>query len=276
MKIFDFNIHLYSKNNDSLGQQIKSDTELTANDLLNSFRENLTHFKSSGISAGNFMLFNSSVHLDPNLPNFIEHVKDEMPGSVFTLLFDFRSDAASDHIKAAKMLGFSFIKFHSYVQKISETDYDSIIEICQMAENLDMGICIDTSYGTNALYDYDNLKLAARLSQHISRTPIILLHSGGLRVMEASLIADLCPNIYMETSLSLDYYSDSSLQQDFAFAYKKLNSERVLYASDYPYQKCDDALKTFINFSQSFDFSTIDRNHILYDNAINMLSSLHQ
>ena len=62
-QIFDFNIHLYSKDTGDIESQIKSDTELTAKDLSVNLKKNLDHFKSNGVLSGNFHLFNSDMFM---------------------------------------------------------------------------------------------------------------------------------------------------------------------------------------------------------------------
>lgn len=244
-KVFDFNIHLYSKDKGDISSQIKSDTELTAKDLCSSLNNNLEHFKSNGVLSGNFHLFNSDLVQDRNLGRFFSEVNDKLPGSLFTILCDFRKDNKVEYLNRIKDLGFHFVKFHSYVQRIHESDFNDVLECALIAESLNLGICIDTSYGTIDMYKYDNLKLTAYLLNKIYITPIILLHSGGSRVLEAMLLADHNKNVYLETSLSIDFYDGSSIKQDFAFVYKKIGYERVLYASDFPYQKMDDSIRTF-------------------------------
>jgi uncharacterized protein len=274
MKIFDFNIHLYSKERGELSDQLKSNTQLSSNELIIGFEKCKDHLLSAGLNSANFMLFNQEIIQDSKLNKFISKVENVLPNSSFTLLFDFRNKAFAENITIAKRLGVKFIKFHCYTQRILETEFIQILECCKLAQDIGLGICIDASFGTTGLYKYDNLKLAAYLAENITKAPIILLHSGGARVFDAMLIADLCPNVYLETSLSLDFYKDSSIMQDFAFAYKKIGLHRVLYASDYPYKKVDGAINDIINLCDMYGISDVDKENILYNNAIKLLKEL--
>ena len=116
------------------------------------------------------------------------------------------------------------------------------------------------------MYRYDNLKLAAYLLDFISISPVILLHSGGSRVLEAVLLADLNKNVYLETSCSLHFYSGSKIQNEFAFAYRKIGFDRVLYASDFPYQNMEDCLKTFNDFCNENQISEKIKRQIQVEN----------
>jgi len=265
-EVFDFNIHLYSKDTGNIESQIKSDTELTAKDLCVNLKNNLDHFKSNGVLSGNFHLFNSNIVYDKYLGTFFSEVNSKLPGSLFTILCDFRKENKLEYLKKIKDLGFHFIKFHSYVQEIEESDFSLVLQYASIAEKLGLGICIDTSYGTNKMYRYDNLKLAAYLLDFISISPVILLHSGGSRVLEAVLLADLNKNVYLETSCSLHFYSGSKIQNEFAFAYRKIGFDRVLYASDFPYQNMEDCLKTFNDFCNENQISEKIKRQIQVEN----------
>lgn len=273
-EVFDFNIHLYSKDTGDIESQIKSDTQLTAKDLCNSLNHNIDHFKSNGVLSGNFHLFNSEIVYDKYLETFFSKVNSELSGSLFTILCDFRKVNKQEYLKKIKELGFHFIKFHSYVQKIDESYFNDILDCALIAESLKLGICIDTSYGTTNIYKYDNLKLSAFLLRKINTTPIILLHSGGSRVLEAMLLADSNKNIYLETSLSIDFYNGSSIVKDFAFAYKKIGLDRVLYASDFPYQRMDESIKTFDDFCGENKISKKNKRKIQLENILKIKNQL--
>ena len=104
------------------------------------------------------------------------------------------------------------------------------------------------------MYQYDNLRLAAFLLEEITSIPVVLLHSGGARILEAFLLAGACPNVYLESSFSLPYYIGSSVEQDMAFAYKRV-SEKVIYGSDFPYVDMATSLKTFLKFVKDWEFT---------------------
>jgi len=72
--------------------------------------------------------------------------------------------------------------------------------------------------------------------------------------LEAYLLADACPNVYLETSFTLPYYLGSSVEQDLAFAYKKID-ERVIYGSDFPYVGLDKSENIFEEFVQKWGFT---------------------
>ena len=140
-------------------------------------------------------------------------------------------------------------------QKISEQYFDKAREVSIVASKLNMPILIDTSYGSVNMYQYDNLKLAAHILRHVKNVPVVLLHSGGARAMEAMLLAESCSNVFLDTSFSVFYYEGSSIESDLAFAYKRIGLERVLYGSDFPYVSLEDSVASTRNFLIRNEFS---------------------
>jgi len=178
-----------------------------------------------------------------------------MPGSLLTILVDFDFKNATSYVKNLKKAGIDAIKFHCYFQKISEQYFDKAREVSIVASKLNMPILIDTSYGSVNMYQYDNLKLAAHILRHVKNVPVVLLHSGGARAMEAMLLAESCSNVFLDTSFSVFYYEGSSIESDLAFAYKRIGLERVLYGSDFPYVSLEDSVASTRNFLIRNEFS---------------------
>lgn len=249
--MFDLNIHLPCGSDDLDGRWCDEGT-MGGAELIHCFEHHLPTLKET-VTAGNFMLFNESLTPD-ELSEFTAKVNNYLPGSRFTMLGKFRESSSAKRLQELKYAGLDAVKFHCYFQKIAETDFDSVLELSKSAADIDMPIMIDTSYGSTGMYKYDNLKLATYLLEEINSVPIVLLHSGGARVLEAFLLADACPNVYLETSFSLPYYIGSSVEQDLAFAYKKVK-DKVIYGSDFPYVDMDTSMNTFLNFMREWQFT---------------------
>jgi len=273
LDIFDFNIHLPCSKSVDTNSKILDENSMFLDDIKICYQNYFSGFKSS-IKAGNFMLFNQNIFFEDDMKNFIKNVKNDFKGSFFTALIDFRKPDIFTYLDKAISDGVDFIKFHSYNQKITESDFIDIVKVCQYVEERDIGICVDTSYGTSRMYEYDNLKLACFISDFITKVPIILLHTGGARVIEAMLLADEKKNIFLDTSFSIVYYLDSSLEKDFAYTYKKIGTNRVLYGSDTPYINLDESIRKTIDFLEKYHFTSYDIDNILSNNAMNLKSYL--
>ena len=74
-------------------------------------------------------------------------------------------------------------------------------------------------------------------------------------------------NIYLDTSFSLPYYIGSSLETDYAFAYKKIGTHKILYGSDNPYVNPAISLKAHMSFFEKYNFSPKEIEDILYNNS---------
>lgn len=274
LPIYDFNIHL-PMGNDGLDKRHEEDLKMEVGDIMNAmdFYAN----ELSVVKSANYMLFNQYITEGENFKEQFQELCNSSKvdsSSTFTLLLDFRHPNVRMHILVANSLGVKGIKFHSYLQNIKQNDFPIIVELCRYAQSLGMFICIDTSYGTIDLYKYDNLRLATEVASEIKTVPIILLHSGGARVIEAMLIADMQENIYLETSLTIPFYNGSNLWKDLAYTYRKLNCDRVLYATDFPYITLEHSLDAHTQFFNEFNFSSKEIDKIMFQNAERLIRSL--
>lgn len=261
--MFDCNIHLPC-GSDGLDERWCDEGTMGGDELSNCFNHHYPILREK-ITAGNFMLFNEALNAqDANV--FTSLVRKEFLQARFTILGNFRSSDGIKQLQDLNSSGIDAVKFHCYFQSITESDFSDVLTMAIAAANLHMPIFIDTSYGSLGMYQNDNLKLASYLLEKIDNVPIVLLHSGGARVLEAHLLADACPNAYLETSFTLPYYLGSSVERDLAFSYKKL-SEKVVYGSDFPYVEMDKSIKTFHKFMQNWDFTEQQIDNILNTNS---------
>lgn len=228
----------------------------------------------SALSGANFMLFNQDLpFVESDLRDWTASVRQDWRYCSFTQLLDFRRkndlDSGLSRLLAAGVNG---VKFHSYVQEISRADIPLAVQAAKAAAALGFFICIDASYGTSRMYEFDNLLLAAEIINAVSSVPIIILHSGGVRCWEAMLLSLGTPNVYLETSFSLPFYEGSSIEGDFACIYRKIGCDRVLFASDLPYVGLSDALECANRFLGRHGFTGDERNAILGGNAARLIS----
>lgn len=269
MKIFDFNVHLPCVLEKSVNSTIAYDTKMGMSDLKFCYEQYRSEFVQN-MDAANIMLFNQTLFGTDSDNTFFRTLQADLPGSTFTALIDFRHSDIFGMIETAYSVGVHAIKFHSYVQHIDEKSFAQALKAAEYAAQKGLFICIDTSYGTSKMYGYDNLKLACLIADNITSVPIVLLHSGGSRVLEAFLLADEKKNIFLETSFSLQFYADSSIDKDFAFAYRKVGPGRVLYGSDSPYVSLKESIGFTIDYLQKFHFSSQDIEDIMFNNAQKM------
>ena len=159
---------------------------------------------------------------------------------------------------------FSGFVLHPYLQDLSELQG---LQQCISAGIIaGRPVFVSTAIGSQKMYRIFPLKVADAVAQLLS-SPVVLAHAGGAKVLEALLIADANPHVYLETSFSLHYWQGSSVENDLAFAVKKLGSHRCLYGSDAPFCSEHEALEAHVNFFDKHNFSDSCVNNIMHQNA---------
>ena len=155
---------------------------------------------------------------------------------------------------------FSGFVMHPYLQDL-QADKLSSLDACINADIIGRRpIFICTAIGSPKMYSIDPLKVASAVANKVS-SPVVLAHAGGAKILEAMLIADAHAHVFLETSFSLPYWLGSSVEQDMAFALKKIGAHRFLYGSDAPFcseQKALDAHDTFFK-RHDIDAASIDK-----------------
>lgn len=184
----------------------------------------------------------------------------------FALLADLDAPDPAARFAEAKGLGAVAVTFHPYFQQIGPDRFGTAVAAAREAARQGLLLCVCTAYGTKDLYRYDNLAFAVRLAEAIAG-PVVLLHAGGARVLDAMLIADALPNVFLETSFSLPYWVGSSVEQDFAFAMRKLGTERWLFGSDTPFVPFSEAVAAHLRFFERHRFSDKEIEAIMGGNA---------
>lgn len=194
----------------------------------------------------------------------------------FTFMVDHHNTSSLDrlqylHTQCDLLLG---VKFHSILQNITEDQFPLVLRIAETAVQCRMFIMVDGSYGAKSIYEVDHLKLADYLCQHI-RTPVVLAHSGCLKIKEAMLVALERPNanLYFDTSFILSFWKGSSVEQDFAFAIRKLGVGKFFFGSDYPYCDLKEEMTAQGHF---FNQNQIPQEAVFHKSAENLLTALYR
>lgn len=265
MNVFDCNIHFSALGAVDRPHLTSDETRMGPDDLEACYEAQGPAIKKA-VRAANFMLFNQELFFGDGLPGFMDRVRRDLPGSAFTALIDFRRKDAPEAVALAASQGVRGLKFHSYFQRIAVEDFPAALAAARCAQAAGLFVCVDTSYGTSGMYRYDNLRLACLLAESLT-CPIVLLHSGGLRVFEAMLLAEEHDHVFLETSFSPHYYRGSTVEENFRWAYRKLGAHRLLYGSDYPYLGLEESVREMRLFLEQSGFSEKDLAAVMLDNA---------
>jgi len=179
---------------------------------------------------------------------------------------DLADAETADGLEAAREAGCCAIVFHPYLQDIGPPQMETVARLCHEAQRLGMFVCVCAAYGGLKIYRIDpmhTVDCAARSTD----MPVVVVHGGGRRVLDAMLIADMHPHVMLETSYSLPYWLGSSVETDFAFAMKKIGPGRWLFGSDTPFMETADVVRKHLNFFERHGFNVGDIDRIMGLNA---------
>ena len=246
MKIIDAHLHLYPK------PILKKEFEISKepiNEYLITLSKKISEYR---ISKGLIYLIDSRVKF--------EYI--ELPTN---LLLSGTVNVKNPDLESVLNNNIKLIKIYPYDHKLSKLDYSNVLNIAYIAQENNIALTICSTYGSKLLYDINGVELAAYIKKYID-VPIILAHGGGPKIFDAMTMAIEYDNIFLDLSFSLKYWYGSSVIQDYAFALKKLDCERIFYGSDYPYVDFKDSLWYFLNFIEKYNFTNKERDLILYKN----------
>jgi predicted TIM-barrel fold metal-dependent hydrolase len=187
-----------------------------------------------------------------------------------SLLADFRNREALEHLRAVACEGVRSITFHPYLQDISRDAWPLALAYAREAARLGMSVCVCTAYGSKSIYRVEVLPFATAVAD-AANCPVVFSHCGGAKVIDAMLVADTYPNVFLETSFSLSYWLGSSVEADMAYAMRKLGPGRWLYGSDAPFVPMAQAIDDHLGFFGRHGFKDADVEAIMGGNAANYL-----
>lgn len=196
------------------------------------------------------------------------------PDTVATALLDFRDEHAFDYVKSWKNSGGTGIKFHPYLQKITDHDFDKIVKICAYAEEQNLIINVDCSFGTLGLYEYSGPKLVCQIINTVKNVPVVCLHFGGPKVLEVHSLLHASSNLYVDLSLSLSYWKNSSVIPDLYYSISNMGSGRFIFGSDHPFININEAKSDFFEFVKKYNISDTDALKISGLNSLNLIGKI--
>jgi predicted TIM-barrel fold metal-dependent hydrolase len=90
-------------------------------------------------------------------------------------------------------------------------------------------------------------------AQRFPEVRIVLGHAGGLRLMDAFLVAKSNPRVHLDISFTPVYFKGSSLADDCSFLCRRLAAGRVLYGSDFPFVPFADSMEAASRILSTLD-----------------------
>jgi len=266
MKVIDFHLHLSQK------PDLNEELRILDYDIRSLLIQLSIKLKKAKIDKGMVFLLDTRVLTkEQDLETMKKLINSHnLSNLFFSVMLDFRRKDVYDILDRAASCGVNGVKFHPIHQKILPQDYERIKELAILADSKGLMIVIDTHYVGYDCDVYSGLRLAKFILPSI-KGPVVLAHSGGLKVLEAVVLALDYKNVYLDISFSIPFWAGSSIEKDFAFAIKKVGSGRCIYGSDTPFIDLNFAKEFTEKFLMNYGFSPQEKENIFYNTANDLL-----
>lgn len=254
----------------SFPQKNPSESDLNSQDSLSVIKYISNFFilnKNNKINYKIYCIRNENILFDKKFIVFINKHKKKFG---FIFMINPYKNNYNKVLKQIHLIGFKGIIFHSYIDHIRLDKNNNMINISKKAEKLKLTIGFSSAFGSKKIYDINPLKNSLEVIKSI-KSNVILYHCGGLKINEVMLISEMWDNILLETSFSLSYWKNSSVESDLAFVIKKIGSHRIMFGSDSPFINEDQAIKDHYIFFKKYKFTKKDIDNILFKNANSLI-----
>lgn len=174
------------------------------------------------------------------------------------------NDSPREKLIKIKQLGYVGIKLHPRFSNFCPNN--DIADIVKYASDLGLSVLLCTyCYGIGNASKLSP-EIMMSFLEKIDSSKIILIHSGGVRLLEYMEIARAFPNVLLDLSLTICKYPGSSLDQDISFLFKNFD-KRVCIGTDFPEFNPKTLRERFDNFSHGLSFEKLE--NIAYSNLFN-------
>ncbi len=168
---------------------------------------------------------------------------------LFPIAFaDFDDDliktSPNDYAKMLEDLGYVGVKIHPRFAEITinEPIVEELINACA---NNNLIVLICTYFYANSKSAYlNNTTNLIKLLSNTYPAPIILVHAGGVKLLEYLEIARAFNNVLLDLSFTILRYAGTSLEDDLKFLFNNFD-RRICIGSDHPELKIADLRKRF-------------------------------
>ncbi len=176
--------------------------------------------------------------IEPVIPTeFVFNVAAKRPGKIYCYGSANPADGpgcVSAFESIADQYPICGLKLHPRRQGFSGRDFPAVKALVASAADRGLPTLVDCfPYGPGALKD-DSLELIDALAEALPKAPLIIAHMGGIRILEALIVARTSYTIYLDLSLVYSVYRGSHIEDDIFYAIRRIGPDRCLYGSDYP------------------------------------------
>lgn len=257
--LIDFTMHIAGE------RSLEDAVDLTRVDAYARIESLAADARAAGVTGGNVMLLDTNLFRRDGAV-LVQAIADH--GFATTITIDPRAHDAETLLEMAAAAGCRGLKFHPYLQDLADVSFPAAAGLAKRAENHGMWVAVCCSYGTVRVHTISGPRLVAALVRSGVAAPIVALHAGGAAALEVMSIALEAPNVFLETSFSIPYWNESSVEQDLAFAMRKVGASRCLYGSDHPHVPVGEAPGHLRHFLKRHGFELEDVATIFHGTAV--------
>lgn len=136
-------------------------------------------------------------------------------------------------LERAKDLGYVGVKIHPRLARLTYAD-ERLPPLIMGAQRLGLAVLLCTYAWERSLRCAENsVECLARLLATVTDANLILVHAGGVRLLEHVELARAHRNVLLDLSLTLTKYEGSSIDLDLRFCFERFD-ERICVGSDSP------------------------------------------
>lgn len=183
------------------------------------------------------------------------------------------SDTAAQDLEiAVRDLGYTGLKIHPRLCPRRVNDGASIA-IGRRAAELRVPIIVDVFPDGNWLLDGHRVHDVAEFARAVAPAPVLAAHFGGHHVIDLMMMAKRVPNLWVDVSFSLLYYSNSTVPKDILYALRSMDYRRTIYGSDHPDRPIGEVLERslLMVLGNGADQEQLDR--LMHGNAVAFLDA---
>lgn len=189
----------------------------------------------------------------------------------YPLLRDANNLTITQYVKKLSELGYVGIKLHPRFGQFSFCE-PQVANIIKIAAEFDLATflctyCWENSANSGLNDPFSMMKLLASLDG----APVILLHGGGVLLMEYIEIARAFSNVLLDLSLTICKYKGSSVDLDIKFAFSQFD-RRICVGSDGPEFLSTTLRERFNEFSEGVAKEKLE--NIAYKNLFSFIPKL--
>lgn len=142
-------------------------------------------------------------------------------------------NAVSDFESYIKNDGMRGLKLHPRHQHLAADD-KRIIPVVEKAAELGVPLTICGSQWKHAPLRDQLPRNVDVLAKQVPEANIIIAHGGGFHFMDAFVVAIANENVFLETSISMNYFANTPFEDQYFFTLKQIGAHRIIYGSDHP------------------------------------------